>query len=279
MGITLGLIGFPAKHSLSPWIHGAFMDKAGIEGTYTIYETKQDDLEQQLKKLKMHGIDGFNVTVPYKQTIMNYLDDIDDAAAKIGAVNTVLQQNGKWIGYNTDGLGYQQSLRTAFPNLFSGDKHVLILGAGGASRGIYYTLSQGEFPQVDIANRTKEKAEAFLPLKSDRTDSKVIDYKEAERVLSTYDLIVQTTSVGMKPHVNEQVIKLEKLSTHSVVSDIVYQPIQTQLLEDAEKRGAYIHHGHAMLLYQAQAAFQIWTGKQPQVDSMLLDLEKRLRGD
>ncbi|UFT97845.1 shikimate dehydrogenase [Radiobacillus kanasensis] len=279
MALTLGLIGYPAKHSLSPWLHSAFMDQVGIDGTYTIYETSPEALPSQLSKLKENGVDGFNVTVPYKQTIMEYLDEVEHAAKNIGAVNTVACRDGKWIGYNTDGIGYKQSLKDSFPSLFTGQKNVLILGAGGAARGIYYALSQGEFPKVDIANRTKEKAKEFLSLKEKQIETNILDYAEAERTLSQYDLIVQTTSVGMKPNYDQQVIDLTRLSKVSIVSDIVYQPIQTKILEAAQNRGAQIHHGHAMLLYQAQAAFEIWTGKQVQVDSILLDLEKRLRGD
>src|SRR5699024_7149089 len=150
---------------------------------------------------------------------------------------------------------------------------VLLLGAGGAARGIYRALVQQQVKKIDIANRSQDKAESLLPLKEGVTSTTVLSYLEAEAQLNEYDLVIQTTSVGMKPNIDEQIIQLDNLRKEAVVSDIVYQPITTKLLQDAKERGAHIHHGHAMLLYQGQLAFEKWTGQNLNVEYLVKVLE------
>lgn len=261
--MKLGLIGYPIQHSLSPWIHKQFMQQTEMTGTYQLYEAEQNQLAEQLSQMKAERINGFNVTVPYKQMIIPYLDELDVHAEQIGAVNTVVQRDNRWIGYNTDGLGYITALKTKYPELFSRDKRVLLLGAGGASRGIFYALCQEPFEAINIANRTLDRADELLILNhSNQIKVTTCTYEDAEKSLSQYDLIIQTTSVGMKPNVNAQVISMNNVKRGVVVSDIVYQPFLTSLLDDAKQQGARIHHGHEMLLYQAKLAFQLWSGKQ-----------------
>ncbi|WP_066194238.1 MULTISPECIES: shikimate dehydrogenase [Gracilibacillus] len=279
MGYKLGLIGNPIGHSLSPWIHQHFLDLAQIDGEYKLYEGDQHALPQVIEKLRIEEIDGFNITVPYKQVIIDYLDEMDTDAALLGAVNTVVHSNGKWKGYSTDGEGYVRSLEEAFPGLLHSNTSVLVLGAGGAARGIYRALMQKQVARMDIANRSPERAEALLDLRIGDVSTSVIHFQEAEAQLNDYDLIIQTTSVGMKPEVERQIIALDNLRVNAVVSDIVYQPIMTQLLADAKSRGAKIHHGHAMLLYQGQLAFEKWTGKYLEVSHLVDQLEKKLRGE
>ncbi|GAE94081.1 shikimate 5-dehydrogenase I alpha [Gracilibacillus boraciitolerans JCM 21714] len=240
----------------------------------------QQVLPSVIKQLKEQAIDGFNVTVPYKQVIVDYLDELDPDAEILGAVNTVVNQNGKWKGYSTDGEGYVRSIVDRYPALLNRETSVLLLGAGGgAARGIYRALGQQQVKRIDIANRSKEKAEDLLPLRFGNVQTSVLSYPEAELKLAEYDLVVQTTSVGMKPNVDKQIISLTNLRTQTVVSDIVYQPIMTKLLADASKcGGASIHHGHAMLLYQGQLAFEKWTGKNLDVTHLVDKLENKLRG-
>ena len=195
-------------------------------------------------------------------------------------MNTVVNQNGKWIGYNTDGIGFVTAIMSQFPQLFTGDKQVLILGAGGAARGIYYALCQEQFKRVDIANRTIEKAQGLLELNHQHiVKSSAINFKEAEEQLGNYDLIVQTTSVGMKPKTDEQIISLQHLKPNTVVSEIVYQPLYTQFLIEAKQQGAYLHQGHMMLLYQAKLAFQLWSGQEVSAEKVLPKLEEILKKD
>lgn len=275
-----GLIGYPIQHSLSPWIHEQFLEKASLKGTYSIYEiSTEKSFKTELEMLKKENLQGFNITVPYKETIMNYLDDLDDSAQQIGAVNTVLNNDGQWIGYNTDGIGYVRSLKTKFPELAEDKgKRVLLLGAGGAARGIYYAFMKSGFSTVDVANRTIEKASEIIKMNDGDVLSTVLTLDEAESALENYDIIVQTTSVGMKPHVEQTIISLNNVNSRAIVSDIVYQPIKTQFLQDAEELGCSIHHGHTMLLFQAQLAFEIWTKKQVVVGDMDEQLQKILEG-
>ena len=280
MNFRLGLIGYPVKHSLSPWIHSQLLNIAELEGEYNVIEIKPDHLSRQLLDLKNKKINGFNVTVPYKEKIIPYLDEIDDEARAMGAVNTVLQKNNKWIGFNTDGKGYLRALENKFPGIMRDKmKSILIIGAGGASRGIYYALNSAGFKRVDIANRTLEKAESVLKLKNYQMKSSCLSIKGAEATLDKYEIIIQTTSVGMKPREHEKIMKLDQLKPGTIVSDIVYQPIMTSFLQDAKERKASIHMGHTMLIYQAQYAFEIWTKNLVPVDTLNKKLQAILEAE
>lgn len=272
----LGLIGYPIKHSLSPWIHGEFLEKTNLNGSYSIIEIKQDDFDKEIKKLKQLNLQGFNITVPYKEKIIPYLDEIDTQAKHIGAVNTVHNKDGKWIGYNTDGIGYMNSLLTKYPKL-TNDKtlDVLLLGAGGAAKGILHALLHHGYENITIANRSIERAEQLAKANN---NIQTASLTEAENNLQTYSLIIQTTSVGMKPNEEESIISLDLLNPNAVVSDIVYQPLLTTFLKQAKGKGANIHFGHTMLLYQAQYAFEIWTGIKPEIDSLDEELKNILEG-
>lgn len=274
------LIGYPIKHSLSPWIHEQFFEKAELQGTYKINEIRpEDSFEDHIKKMREEQVDGFNITVPYKQAIIPYLDVLDETAKKMGAVNTVVNRNGKWIGYNTDGIGYLRSLESMYPNLFT-DKsvRVLLLGAGGAARAIYFALDVSGFTRIDIANRTRASAKEIIETANSSTQSEILSLEEAEKYAGNYDLIIQTTSVGMKPKQDNAIISSDNIKTNTIVSDIVYQPIQTKFLSCSAKRGAMIHQGHTMLLYQAQYAFEIWTDKKVKMDDMEIKLKEILEG-
>lgn len=279
MGLHFQVIGYPVQYSLSPWIHGEFLKKADLNGTYTKNEIEPNKLNEKFEQIKAEQIDGFNVTKPHKQAIIPLLDELDETAEKMGAVNTVVSKNGKWIGYNTDGIGYTRSLENKYPELFSHkDKNVLILGAGGAARAIFHALDRQNFTNIDIANRTKETAKEITKLKSKQTNIDVLTLREAEKRISNYDLVIQTTSVGMKPDINQSIIELDKVKNSTIVSDIIYQPIKTKLLQQAEEAGAKIHFGHTMLIYQAQAAFEIWTGKRVEIGEMDTQLQQILEG-
>lgn len=280
MMYQLGLIGYPIKHSLSPWIHEHFLKKTNLSGSYDIIEISlEENFSERIQQLRDQQIDGFNITVPYKQTIIPYLDELDANAKRIGAVNTVVLKDGKWIGYNTDGIGYVRSLEEAYPELFTNkSSRVLLLGAGGAARGIYDALTTSGFTYVDLANRTLSSAEEIAELKLPHTKTKTFTLQEAEARLAEYDVIIQTTSVGMKPHIDKMVISLDHLKPETIVSDIVYQPLETTFLKTAQAKGAKIHYGHTMLLYQAQYAFEIWTNQQVEVGDMDEQLKSILEG-
>jgi len=274
----LGLIGYPIQHSLSPWIHNHFLKRAQLQGTYELIEINpQDSFEHAIQQLKKRHLDGFNITVPYKQHIMPYLDGVDPAAKRVGAVNTVLFKDDKWIGYNTDGWGYVRSLKSKFPDLFAHNDHnILVLGAGGAARGIYDAIANEGFNRVDIANRTITSAEDIAQLKPDHTKTNTMTLKDAEQTIENYDAVIQTTSVGMSPNINDIIISLNNLQTKTIMSDIVYQHIETRFLKEAQTIGAPIHYGHTMLLYQAQYAFEIWTGKRVPIEQLEQALREQL---
>ena len=278
MTYLFGLIGYPIKHSLSPWIHEQFMRKTNINGSYEIFEIDLNtNFKEAINDLRKKNINGFNVTVPYKEKVIQELDELDEQASRIGAVNTVLNINDTLVGYNTDGLGYVKSLEKAYPKIKESNPNILLLGAGGAARGIYNGLKSSGYLNIDIANRTLKKAEEIKQTNlTGKTE--VITLDAAEQVLDQYDIIVQTTSVGMKPKVDAQIIKLNKLKSDVIISDIVYQPIMTQFLNSGKNQGANIHTGHTMLLYQAELAFNIWTKKQVNVGNMDLKLQEILEG-
>ncbi|GGA68914.1 shikimate dehydrogenase [Ornithinibacillus halotolerans] len=279
MEYKLGLLGYPISHSLSPWIYNQFLKQEKIKGTYTIFEVEENRLIDQVNKMKEKNFNGFNVTAPYKEKIIPLLDELDVSAQNIGAVNTVLIKNGQLTGYNTDAVGYLRSLEQYFPHLKQDKQQkILIIGAGGAARAIYYGLNRAGYISIDLTNRTLEKAHAITKIKSVETKSSVMSLEVAEKQLKEYDLVIQTTSVGMKPRLNEIPITLDGIRSRTIVSDIIYQPIWTKFLTEAKALNASIHHGHTMLLYQAQYAFEIWFGKKPTLKQMDEQLKRILEG-
>ncbi|MEN2465046.1 shikimate dehydrogenase [Ornithinibacillus sp. JPR2-1] len=275
MAYQLGLIGYPIKHSLSPWIHKQFLEEANIQGNYSIFEVREDDLTELVQTIKEKSVTGFNVTFPYKQKIIPLLDDLDPSAKHIGAVNTVLNKEGRLIGYNTDGIGYLRSLEQSFPDLPNNKQiNILIIGAGGAARGIYNALHQAGYSSITIANRTIEKAKEI----AQNSKSAILTLDQAEENIATFDLMIQTTNVGMKPNQDDSPIKIDGMKSSTIVSDIIYQPIWTTLLREAKEKGAQIHQGHSMLLYQAQYAFEIWFGLTPSLGNMNSQLKRILEG-
>ncbi|MFC7060705.1 shikimate dehydrogenase [Halobacillus seohaensis] len=275
----LGLIGYPIAHSLSPWIHNRLLEEQGLKGDYQLFEIEPDQFDIRIKKLKEYDLDGFNVTVPYKERILNYLDEIDEAAEFLGAVNTVKVENGKWVGYNTDGIGYLTSLINRYPNVLKNAGKVLILGSGGAARGIYYTLLQKGVNQVDISNRTVQKAEQIIKELDGGSFSTPLTIEEAEQNIGQYDVVVQTSSVGMSPEKDQSIIDFKHIKAGALFSDIVYRPMYTAFLEKADSLGANLHFGHEMLLHQAIYAFEIWTNSEPDASNIMTAFEGKLKGE
>ncbi len=272
MSLHFGLIGYPIAHSLSPWTHQQFLDRTNLQGEYQLIEiAPEQDFDKEIRKVRQMALDGFNITVPYKEKMMDHLDEIDEYARKIGAVNTVLCKNNRWIGYNTDGIGYVRSLQSKFPSLkVNKDIQILLLGAGGAAKGIYHALLRHGFHHVTIANRTTNNAKTIVG-----KNHEVLTLETAKERIDQFDLIIQTTTVGMNPASNESIMSLEGIKSGTIVSDIIYQPLMTKFLKEAKSRGALIHFGHTMLLYQAQYAFEIWTKEQPnmfELDTTLQDI-------
>ena len=267
MNQLFGVIGDPIAHSMSPDMHNDSFQHLGIQATYLPFAVRSENLQDAVKGMKAIGVKGFNVTIPHKTAIMPFLDKIDLLAAEIGAVNTVKLEDGSYVGYNTDGLGFVKGLREQLQADLTAQK-VLIIGAGGAARAIYYSLLQEGAVHVDIANRTLPKAEKLIEGKSGNAHSDIYTLDEAEKRLLDYTLIINTTSIGMQPNIDEAPISLENIRPQSVVSDIIYNPLQTKLLQEAEERGALTQNGIPMFVYQGTLAFQLWTGEQPDIERM-----------
>lgn len=255
------VIGDPIEHSLSPLIHNTGYKTLGIddEFVYVAANVKIKNIKACAEGIRALGIRGVSCTMPHKLEIMKYLDKIDPTAKEIGAVNTIVNDNGVLVGYNTDWLGVVEPLkiRTSLSN-----KKVAVIGAGGAARAIVYGLREMEC-LVTIYNRTLQKAELLA-------QDLCINAKPLSELdeLRNTDIIVNATSVGMAPKVLESPIPKQYLSKHHIVFDAVYNPARTQLLKDAQDKGAAVIHGFEMLLYQAVAQFELYTGCKAPVEEM-----------
>ncbi len=262
----MALIGNPIKQSASPNIHHSFLKNLNLQGSYELFEITESDIEETIQFLVENNFIGFNVTIPFKETVMSHLDKVDESAKRLQAVNTVkISKAGQLIGYNTDGIGYVQSLQETYPTFFNAvhQKNVLIIGAGGAAKGIYYTLQAYPFNRVDVTNRTIEHA---VNMVYSIRNSEAIQLNEVSNYLNRYDLIIQTTSVGMTPHDETQIISLKGIKKGTIVSDIIYKPKWTAFLKEAKANGAQLLFGESMLFYQAREAFHIWTNLKPSID-------------
>ncbi|MFP5113681.1 shikimate dehydrogenase [Bacillaceae bacterium C204] len=270
------VLGDPIGHSMSPVMHNDLFSFYNIDGVYLPFQVKDEDLYDAVKGLKALGVGGFNVTVPHKSKILPFLDGIDELAANIGAVNTVVNENGQLMGYNTDGPGFLKGLNPILPKI-AGQK-VLIIGAGGAARAIYFTLAKENPDTLDIANRTVEKARELIKDCPYSVSSRAYSFEEASESLGEYDLVVQTTVIGMSPKIDEQPFVLNNLRKQAVFCDIIYNPLETKFLKEAEQKGAIIQNGLDMFVYQGALAFEKWTGIFPDVERMRDNVLKQLGG-
>lgn len=270
------VIGDPIRHSMSPIMHNDLFSSYQIDATYLPFQVKKEDLRDAVKGLKAIGAKGFNVTVPHKTAIIPFLDEVDDLAASIGAVNTVVNENGRLKGYNTDGPGFLKGLQIYIPS--PAGKKIVIIGAGGAARAIYFTLAKESPFMIDIANRTIEKAKALIDDCPFPVSSAAYSLEDAEKNLGNYDLVIQTTLIGMAPEVEEQPLDLSHLKKQSHVCDIIYNPLETKFLRSAVSSGANVQNGIDMFVYQGALAFEKWTGIFPDVERMRENVLKQLGG-
>ncbi|MBT2686370.1 shikimate dehydrogenase [Bacillus sp. ISL-37] len=271
-----GVIGDPISHSMSPAMHNDLFDLYGIDAVYLPFHVSKGNLETAVKGLKALGVSGFNVTIPHKTDIISLLDKVDPLARAIGAVNTVKNENGLLVGYNTDGPGFVKGLEYIAADL--GSRSALIIGAGGASRAIYFSMAQAGIERIDLYNRTPEKAEELVNSCPFKVESNVIGREAAEKSLAEYQLIIQTTSIGMVPDTESLPLSPENISQNTIVSDIIYNPLQTKFLKEASRRGAAVQNGVGMFVFQGALAFEIWTGVFPDVDRMEMNVLRNLGG-
>lgn len=270
------VIGDPIVQSMSPVMHNDLFQHYGIDAHYHAFAIKEEHLADAVQGFRAMGLAGFNVTIPHKQGIMPLLDRIDPLAASIGAVNTVVNEDGQFVGYNTDGSGFVQGLKAKISSL--GAKKVLIIGAGGAARAIYFSLAHEGVTKIDLANRTVAKGVKLVEDCPYQVDSSIITLAEAEEQLNHYDIIVQTTSIGMAPQIEYVPLSLHHVRENTFVSDIIYNPLETAFLKAAKEKKAITQNGVAMFVYQGALAFEKWTGISPGINRMEITVKKQLGG-
>ena len=272
MTLRAGIFGYPIGHSISPAMHRAAFGRMGFDATYDAWEVKPEDLGEAVDGLRAKDCLGANVTVPHKQAVMAHLDDIEDLARNIGAVNTIINDGGRLTGTNTDALGFVTSLRNE-GGMEPGGMTALLVGAGGAARAAAYALASEGVKSLTIANRTVERAEALAgEIRGTGTDARAIgmDEEGLAEACGNAGLIVNSTSVGMLhgPAEGRSPIPAGGIAAGCVVYDMVYNPPATPLLEAAGKAGAVCVGGLPMLVYQGAESSRRWTGRQPPVDAM-----------
>lgn len=266
------VIGWPISHSRSPLIHGYWLRQLGIDGSYTRQPVEPSSLADFISGLDTAGYAGCNVTIPHKEAVFGLVTRADDTTERLGAVNTVFRRGGTTFGTNTDGEGFISSLHHTAPGLSLSGKRAMVLGAGGASLAVVNAILEQGAAEVAVANRTLEKAE----LLGHRFGKRVLPlaWNEATDQLGECSLLVNTTSLGMKGQPALE-FDLARLPGDAVVTDIVYTPLRTRLLEDAAARGNVVVEGLGMLLHQAVRGFSLWFGVTPQVTQELHDLVAR----
>jgi shikimate dehydrogenase len=260
-----GIFGYPVKHSKSPTFQTLFFQKTNINGIYVPFEVKPENLELSVKSIRALNIKGVNITIPHKEEVIKYVNDVSKEVMYIGASNTVVNFDGFLKAFNTDVFGFIKGLKQLEPDL-SGKK-VLVLGAGGASRAVVYGLINENVEKIYIANRTPQRAkkikEDFRKLHRFIDEVlEIITFNQIEQVLENVEIIVNTTSVGLNEE-DKPLFNYEKIKPEHVVVDIIYK--KTPLLKTAEKKGCKWQDGLPMLIYQGMKSFEIWTGKWPEV--------------
>ena len=269
---VVGIIGYPLGHSISPAMHNAAFKKLKLDWEYEPFEVNPKDLEEALKGMRALHIAGFNVTIPHKETIIPLIDEVTKNARIIGAVNTVVNQEGRLVGYNTDGAGFIESLR-ADAKFDPKGKSVVLLGAGGAARAVSVMLAEAKARSLIIADIDGEKARslsdyvgAYFDIKCNFVEP---NSHELQLAIDDADLLVNATPIGMHP--NEKVSPLDKgIKLHKILTvyDLVYNPSETKLLKSAKDAGAKTCSGLGMLVRQGALALTLWTGKEAPVEVM-----------
>ncbi len=267
---NIALFGYPLSHSISPAFQQAALDSLFIEASYTARPTPPEGLASEVERLRADDHLGANITIPHKERVRDYLDGLDPWAETVGAVNTIVKDDGRLVGHNTDGYGFLRSLeeRGGFP---PEGKSVLVLGAGGAARAAVFALADRGAGAVLIANRTVERGDALAAdVRGRSLDAESIPLGEARAASRRVDLIVNSTSMGMEPGADAGLSPLDSddINPDALVYDMVYTPQQTPLMEEARRAGAKVLGGFWMLVYQGAAAFEMWTSREAPVDLM-----------
>lgn len=261
-----GVMGWPVAHSLSPRLHGYWLEHYRIDGIYMPLAVAPEDLPAALSALPALGFRGVNLTLPHKEPALPICDEVDDLAQRIGAVNTIVVHEGKLVGSNSDAFGFLESMRADAPDWRVEAAPAVVLGAGGAARAVVTALADAGAPEVRIVNRTRERAEALAASLGGAVSVRV--WAQRSAALADAGLLVNTTTLGMagQPPLD---LDLAALPDQALVTDIVYAPLVTPLLAAARDRGNPIVDGLGMLLHQARPGFEAWYGRRPEVTPAL----------
>ena len=261
-----GVIGWPVDHSRSPRLHNYWLARHKIEGAYVPLSAAPEHLEDAIRGLPALGFLGANVTTPHKEAVIPFLDAVDPAATRIGAVNTIVVQDGALHGSNTDGFGFLENLHAGAPNWRAGVGPAVVVGTGGAAKAIAWALIDAGAPSLRLVNRTRARADALAEALG--PTARVVNWDTRTDALHEAALVVNTTTLGMSGQPTLD-LDLSHLPTTAVVNDIVYEPAETPLLVAARARGHVAVKGIGMLLHQARPGFRAWFGVDPRVDADL----------
>lgn len=267
---VFAVIGSPVEHSLSPQMHNASFSALGLNCIYVAHRVEAHELGDAIAGFRALKYGGVNVTLPHKQAVLSYLDELSEEARAIGAVNTLEFGGGRVVGHNTDGVGALNALREAGVEV--DDKHVLILGAGGAARAIAITLAMRcDVAGITLLGRTKEKLEVLardVRRAGAEVAIRLLGEAELRSTVEGHDVVIHATPVGMHPRTEETLLKAEHLASKPVVMDIVYTPRETRLLKEAKRAGCKVVDGVGMLVHQGAEAERIWLGVEPSIEAM-----------
>ena len=275
-----GIIGDPVEHSMSPVMHNAAFEALGLDYVYLPFHVQGEELKEAINGIRALKIVGLNVTIPHKMAVIPFLDKLDPLAERMGAVNTIANENGALAGYNTDASGFLQALRAQ--GIEPDGKSIVILGAGGAAKGISFILA-GAGASLVILNRTLSRAEELASQIAryyhQKVEAMTLNEANLKRAFERVDVLVNTTSVGMVPDVDRTPVPGNLLNSHLAVSDIVYNPLETRLLREAKAAGARTIDGLDMLVWQGALAFEKWTGRKAPFEIMKQAALKALRNE
>tara|TARA_B100001250_G_C19716386_1_gene751676 strand:+ start:213 stop:1013 length:801 start_codon:yes stop_codon:yes gene_type:complete len=255
------VIGNPIHHSLSPKLHNYWLKKNNINAIYDKVKLEESDIENLIQNIKKQKIAGCNVTVPFKNTVIPFLDKLSTEAQQTQSVNTIIFDNGNLVGHNTDITGFDKAIKTI--NFSMKDKKVLILGAGGVVPSIIFSLKKMDVAKIVVSNRTKKKAQN---LKLQFHDLEIIDWGD----IVDFDVVINATSLGL----NKEFINLDfsKVGNNKLFFDVIYNPLETNFLKEGKKLGNKIENGKLMFIYQAFEAFKLWHGIEPQINNETLKI-------
>ncbi len=278
--LLYGILGYPVRHSFSPLIHNTAFQALGINAVYTAFEVEPNKLKSALNGIRALGIQGVSVTIPHKEAVIPFLDEIDPLAQKIGSVNTILNQNGHLVGTNTDAYGLYRALSEVCT---LDNKSIVILGSGGAARAALFSLFHYAHPKKAsiVARNQKSRENLVEQLKKSfnlsETRMSAQSFRAWSEIKKDTDILIQTTPVGMIPKTNASVLSFEDMIEGKTVMDIVYRPHETRFLSDAKAKNNTSVYGLDMLLYQGIRQFELWTNQKAPLATMKKTLIKALK--